>query len=179
LHQIPLDSHPVILQIREEFTDFVKEQQSKCVKRHRRWYILLEHLIQQIQSYLSRHDCPKPVCLIHADVSWDHVFGYADSKEHWHTTGLIDFGDARVGDPVYELVGLHCNLFELDTNLLRPFLQADQLAIDRVVHRAMVSMLLFQFNIFKTVLEYRPEAFSSVTTLEKLAENIWSVAEIQ
>jgi len=39
--------------------------------------------------------------LLHADVTWDHVFVARDSLGI-RLTGLIDFGDAMSGDPMYE-----------------------------------------------------------------------------
>ncbi len=39
--------------------------------------------------------------LLHADVTWDHVFVVRGSRG-MHLTGLIDFGDAMSGDPLYE-----------------------------------------------------------------------------
>jgi aminoglycoside phosphotransferase len=125
LHQIPIDSQPILSQMRDEFTEFIEKQEQECVKRHCRWHILPEHLIEQIPTYLRDHDRLKPLSLIHANISCDHALGIYDSEhQHWQTTGLIDFGDAWVGDPAYELVALHCTLFNLDTNLLRTFLQA-------------------------------------------------------
>lgn len=174
LHQISIDSHPILLQMRDEFNEFIQKQEKKCVKRHRRWHILPDHLIDQISSYLYNHEPLKAVSLIHADISCDHVMVSFDSNEKlWRATGLIDFGDAWVGDPAYELVALHCSLFDLDTDLLNTFLQAYQLERELIIERAMVAMLLFEFNIFKNVFEHRPNIFCEVTTLEELARRIW------
>ncbi|CAF0919029.1 unnamed protein product [Didymodactylos carnosus] len=176
LHQIPISSHPILSQMRDEFIDFIQKQTKECVERHRRWNTLPEHLIQQIPSYLHEHERLVPVSLIHADVTCDHVLGVFDSEGgHWHATGLIDFADAWVGDPAYELVALHCSVFEFDTNLLNTFLQAYQLFNERLVERAMVAMLLFEFNAFEDVAQHRSAVLCTATTLQELAESIWTV----
>ncbi len=76
LHQIPIDNQPILYQMRDEFTEFIQKYEQKCVKRHRRWHILPEHLIDQIPTYLHDHERLKPL-------------------------SLIDFDDAWVGDPAY------------------------------------------------------------------------------
>jgi hygromycin-B 7''-O-kinase len=178
LHQIPIDSQPILSKMRDEFIEFVQKQENECVQHHRQWRVLPEHLIEQIPKYLHDHERLKSVSLIHADISCDHVFGTFDSEhEYWHATGLIDFADAWVGDPAYELVTLHCSLFGLDTNLLRTFLRAYQLLQEPFIERVMVAILLFEFNVFKNVAEHRSAAFFTVSTLQELAESIWAMED--
>ncbi len=179
LHQIPIDKQPILSQMRNEFTEFIEKQEQKCVKRHRRWHTFPEHLIDQIPTYLHDHDRLNPLSLIHGHISCDHILVIYDSEyQHWQTTGLIDFGDAWVGDPAYELVALHCTLFNLDTSLLQTFLQAYQLFEESIIERAMVAMFLFEFNIFKTVAIHRPDTLCTVVTLQELAQTIWAIEDI-
>jgi hygromycin-B 7''-O-kinase len=53
----------------------------------------------------------------------DHVLGRFE-RGRWQITGIIDFGDAQVGDPLYELVALHLGAFCCNKQLLRTFLGA-------------------------------------------------------
>ncbi|UJR36996.1 hypothetical protein I4U23_029704 [Adineta vaga] len=174
-----IDSQPILSKMQNEFLDFVNKQEKTCKKRHYRWRTLPEHLIEQIPDYLETHEHLKATSLIHVDISCDHVFGQFDSNdEHWHITGLIDFGDALVGDPVYEFVALHCTLSDLDKNLLSTVLKAYRTYEKPFVERAMIAMLLFEFNVFKNVIEHRSEDFSKVATLEELAESIWTIDDM-
>lgn len=60
--------------------------------------------------------------LVHADLSRDHIL-LARRGPGWAFSGLIDFADAQVVDPAYELVALHVDLFGCDRRLLVAFLQ--------------------------------------------------------
>ena len=96
---------------------------------------------------------PTPSCLIHADLTHDYVLG-AFQDGHWRPTGLIDFGDAWVGDRIYELVAVHLSVFQADTLLLQAFLNAyrfDAAVRERFVERAMLATLLFEFNAFEAI----------------------------
>ncbi len=55
LHQIPIDNQSILCQMRDEVTEFIQKQEQKCVKHHRRWHILPEHLMDQILTYLRDH----------------------------------------------------------------------------------------------------------------------------
>lgn len=62
--------------------------------------------------------------LLHGDLNADHILGDMDENGEWTCSGVIDFGDARTGEPLYDLVPLHFGLFKLDKQLLSEFLDA-------------------------------------------------------
>ncbi len=181
LHRIPIATSPFLVWLYHEYIHFISRQYDQCVANHQQWNTLPPHLIAQIPRYLSEHeriDAPQSPCLIHADLTQDHVLG-AFQDEHWCLTGLIDFGDAWVGDWMYELVALHLSVFQLDQQLLQTFLTAytsNDVMHERFVERAMVATLLFEFNAFGTIAEHRPAALA-VATLEELANVVWRIAD--
>jgi hygromycin-B 7''-O-kinase len=179
LHSIPIETSPFLVQLRHEFSQFISRQYNQCVANHQRWNTLPPYLIAQIPRYLMDHEritTSVSSCLIHADLTHDHVLGEFQDG-HWRPTGLIDFGDAWVGDRIYEFVALHLSVFELDTQLLQTFLSAyafDAVLRERFVERAMLATLLFEFNAFETIAQHRPEALTAAT-LEELAAQVWTV----
>jgi len=106
------------------------------------------------------------------------VRGLAQEDGHWRPTGIIDFGDAWVGDRFYELVALHFSLFQADKRLLQAFLSAygfDTALRERFAERAMVASLLFEFNSLGEFVADHPELMQTAT-LDELAARLWAVA---
>jgi hygromycin-B 7''-O-kinase len=49
---------------------------------------------------------PRQTVLLHGDLTADHFLFERDGHGRWQVTGLIDFGDARLGHPFYEFAAL-------------------------------------------------------------------------
>ena len=77
----------------------VKEKAFKIIDQAMQLYISF-----RFQTYLENEDnftySPK---LLHADLSLDHLLFDQNSQV---LTGIIDFGDMKIGDPVYEYIYL-------------------------------------------------------------------------
>jgi aminoglycoside phosphotransferase (APT) family kinase protein len=180
LHSIPLDALPLLRELRAEFAQFIARQYDRCIEQHQSWNTLPPHLVAQIPQYLSTHPrigCADTCCLIHADLTHDHVLGRVQDG-HWRPTGIIDFGDAWAGDQFYELVALHFSLFQADKRLLQAFLSAygfDTALRERFAERAMVASLLFEFNSLGEFVAEHPELLK-LATLDQLAARLWAVA---
>lgn len=162
----------------EAFDGFLEERGARCVESHRAWGSLPERLVAQLDAYLPPVaeilDHRVPPCVLHCDLNADHVLGAFEGST-WRPTGIIDFGDAKVGDPVYELVALHIGLFRCDKHLLRTFLAeygADEPLLHDLARRAMAMTLLHEFDVLSDVVEALPEA-CEVATLPDLAALIW------
>lgn len=177
----PEPSEPLLLDWKR-WDAFMTGQMRSCTERHRAWGTLphRNHLIDQIAPYLARaadllaHSDP-PV-LQHCDLTGDHILGEWRGKT-WTPTGIIDFGDAKIGDRVYELVALHIECFGGDKDLLRVFLDrygCDSMRQPDFARRAMSMTLLHEFNVLETVFSCMPEA-RDVTTLDQLATALWDV----
>jgi hygromycin-B 7''-O-kinase len=180
LHGIRWPGTPALPARWEPFFAFLAARRGACVADHRAWGTLPARLIAGIDAYLpplaDLVDTNGPPCLLHADLNADHVLGgFRDG--HWRPTGIIDFGDARVGDLTYELPALHLGLFHADKQLLRAWLAAyGQVAAwdDRWIRRAMSMSLLHQFDVLVDVFRNLPAAHE-VGNLRELATLLWDL----
>jgi hygromycin-B 7''-O-kinase len=180
IHALPLDDAGPLRLVWDDFMAFLAAQRAAAAATHARWGRLPAHLVAQIDDYLPDVDelierSVTPV-LIHADLNRDHVLGERVGDE-WRPSGIIDFGDAKVGDRMYELVALHLGLFDADRRLLRAFLDAyglDQWLRRDFVRQAMSMTLLFEFNTLGEILESVPGA-AEAASLEELAELLWGL----
>ncbi|HHX64229.1 MAG TPA: aminoglycoside phosphotransferase family protein [Chloroflexi bacterium] len=171
--------HPRVLDASgDAFRILIRRQRAECVDHHQKWNSLPGHLLEQVDAYLAPADellsTSAPFRLIHADLTEDHVLGHPHDG-HWRLTGIIDYGDALVGDPGYELVALHLGAFACDKGMLRAFLRGydDGAAWPDMVWRAMSYSLLHEFDVLGQVFERYPAA-RRVERLRDLADLIWN-----
>lgn len=181
LHTMNLSQSRVFKPTWDIFIENIEDQRRTCVEQQLQWGTLPPHLIAQIESYLlptnmlfEAHTVPH---LLHCDLNADHVFGFLDERQRWHTTGIIDFGDALVGDWHYDLIALHMGLFHADKRLLRAFLDSydpEQQVRATFAHIAMSYQLLRRFNGLERIFRKNPE-LHTLKSLEELAEVLWAV----
>ncbi len=181
LNPIPLEPSPLTLSWRTWDT-FMERQIRSCTEQHRAWGTLPDQLVDQIAHYLMRTTASAPPVhadspvVMHCDLTADHILG----EWHWNTwlpTGVIDFGDARVGDHLYELVALHIECFEGDKDLLRTYLVYGGIGAARQPEFSFAAMrmtLLHEFNVLETVCAFMPEV-RQMRTLDQLAAALWDV----
>lgn len=145
--------------------DWLGDHGEGCAERHRRWGSLPTHLVDQIHSYLAP---PSPVRrLVHADLTAEHIF-----VEGGRLVGIIDWGDAMVTDPYYELGALHLGAFQVDRRALQAFLAGyGWPARTDFPTRAMSAALRHQFDLFAELPDrFRLDQFD---TLPGLAAALW------
>lgn len=151
LHQIPIP--PALKAILPSQAAQYAATKPVSQRNHRAWQSLPERLIEQIPAFLratASLDSPEEdLCLIHADLTQDHLLGEA-TQGRWRMHAVIDFGDARRGDLSYELVALHLDLFQAQADLLNAFLDGYGLPAgqrDDLPLRLMRAILLHDFNV--------------------------------
>lgn len=173
MHGLPLTGRPPFENSWGGYAQLIKKQIEGCTERQRAWAALPPHLIEQIDAYLlppdELIDFSSPPHLIHADLTADHLLGLWTGRR-WSTTGLIDWGDAMVGNLLYELVALQLDLFRGDREMLGAFLETYQPAQffqDGFVRKAMCMTLLHRFNVLAG------RDLEEVKTLEDLGEMLW------
>jgi aminoglycoside phosphotransferase len=137
------------------------------LERHRAWGSLPTALVDQIPGYLCP---PAQERFVHADLTADHVFVKDGSL-----AGVIDWGDATLADPYYELAALHLDAFRLDKDLLRAFLRGYGWQLgEEFTRRAMSAALTHEFDVFAALPErLRADSFPD---LSELAAVLWDVA---
>lgn len=72
---------------------------------------------QQIEALFSSVQLGQSLVPTHCDLWPPHLF-----FGHGNLSAVVDWGDACLADPAYELVQIFCNLFQLDKGLMRQFL---------------------------------------------------------
>lgn len=145
--------------------DWRRDHGPECAGRHHAWGSLPSHLVAQIDTYVVP---PSPDrCLVHADLTADHIFVERD-----RLVGIIDWGDAVVTDPYYELGALHLGAFRGDPALLRAFLDGYGWTVgEDFTRRAMSAALRHRFDLFADLPDrLRPDRFD---TLDALASALW------
>ena len=181
LHQVNLSQSRIFKPMWDTFLENIEDQRHTCVARQQEWGTLPTHLIAQIEDYLlpdeQLFDIHTTPHLLHCDLNADHVLGLVDERQSWHTRGIIDFGDALVGDWHYELFALHMGLFHADKHLLHVFLDSydpEQTLRANFTHIAMSYQLLRRFDGLQRFFQENPAA-REVKRLEELAEILWEV----
>lgn len=178
LHSLPCEGLQHFKCSWDAFTTFLERQRNICIENHHRWNALPDSLIDQLDDYIppvnTLIDQSSHPVLLHCDLNQDHVLGHMENG-HWKTTGIIDFGDARIGDRMYELIALHIGLFNGDKTLLRSCLESYDINFmirELFVRKAMSFTLLFEFDVLGPIFEESP-SLTDADTLEELAKHLW------
>ena len=122
LHDLPLPAEGPLRRDWAPFREFMGEQHAARAARLAEWKALPPHLLSQVERFLpplaELIDESVPPRFLHGDLTRDHLLGQV-REGRWITSGWIDFGDARAGDPMYEWVALHLDLFGGDRALFK------------------------------------------------------------
>lgn len=178
LHETDLRNAKVHRPTWDVYLEMLATHRADCGNRQRAWAALPERLIQQIPGYLSSNpslaDTTRAPVLLHADITADHALMQND-EQGWRITGLIDWGDAMVGDPAYELLALHLDAFNCDKALLRAYLDSYGMFNDRRAQLPTMLMcltLISQYPLMKMVCGRFPHA-KEFATLGELANALF------
>lgn len=155
---------------------FIHKQKLQCLERHRTKQ-LSEKLVQQIPKYLESSDLPKiirPVILTGEYTPMNLLV--REISGVWHICGLIDFGDAMLGLPEYDLLGPGAFLIQGDKQLLKEFLQAygySKESMTPALSRQLTILLLLHrysnLNVQIRIKDWK----SRVNRLEDLENLVW------
>src|SRR5690606_20363597 len=114
---------------------------------------------------------PPPPVLLNGDLTAEHVLGER-AGGRWAPTGIFDFGDARLGDPAWDLLAAYLDLFRCDRDLLRACLAAASWTPGPAFAReAMAFALLHEWDVLAEV-HVPPGHYA---TLDELAAALWGV----
>jgi hygromycin-B 7''-O-kinase len=160
LHTIPVEPS-------REWPDFVARQRASAAERHARsgadprWVRDIEPFLASVPPWESRH------VLVHADVTDDHVLVEGD-----RVTGLFDFGDALVGDPLYDFASPVCFIVNGRADLLRAFVDGYGCATD-LRERFLAMLLTHRYAQLKREVDRLQAA---PATLEEVARAFWPIS---
>jgi hygromycin-B 7''-O-kinase len=159
---------------------FVKQQVATAAERHHNGEVP-QPLIAQIPAFVKSTsaqliDCPEPVLLL-ADITTEHLLLFNDGGS-WQIVGYVDFGDAFVGHPEYELVAPGLEIARGDARLLRALLLSAGYSESELnwalSRRLMAFTLLHRFVKLADILNIVPQA-RGITDLEHLTRILWPV----
>ena len=175
LHRV--DASPVAA-VTQAWSTFRPAQRDRCLALERSKGLPAPWLTQ-LQAYLPRLDeIPEPTqasSLLHTEIGPSHVLVDGDPGR---VTGLIDFGDAMVGDPEYDLAPVGMFVTRGDAAAFRAFGEAyglDDAALDdpdrpaRLLRHALL-------HRYATLAWYLDVLKPPATTLDELATFWFGVA---
>ena len=121
-------------------------------------------------------ECDEPVLLL-ADITDEHVLVRREGGAT-RVTGLVDFGDAFLGHPDYELVAPGLTLARGDPELLRALLSSAGYDVDKSARelrlRLMVQTLIHRYATLRDVVRVVPGAGGAKNIME-LSRRLWPV----
>ena len=155
---------------------FIANQMVHCVEKHKSTN-LPENLLKQIPEYIKSMAACLPIIKKPVILTGEYTpmnFLVKQKSGVWHIEGLIDFGDAMLGLPEYDLLGPGAFLIQGDKTLLREFLisygySADELT-DKLSHQLTLLMLLHKYSNLNVQVRIDgwKEKVGSLNELEKL-----------
>ncbi|KTD40553.1 aminoglycoside phosphotransferase family protein [Legionella parisiensis] len=157
---------------------FLEKQIAYCVEQHRTKG-LPKVLLQQLPAYLDsiKEELPEikqPVLLTGEYTPMNFLVSQA--KGIWHLSGLIDFGDAMLGLPEYDLLGPGAFLIQGDKKLLHTFLMAygylSHELTNKLSHQLTALMLLHQYSNLNVQVRI-PGWKNKVSSLRDLEDLVW------
>lgn len=175
VHALPTDG---LESIDCHWQQFLEKQIANCVEQHQ-IKGLSTALVQQIPTYLSsiKDVLPaikKPVILTGEYTPMNFLVEQVDGI--WHISGLIDFGDAMLGLPEYDLLGPGAFLIQGDKQLLREFLMSygylPNEMTEELSHQLMALMLLHQYSNLNIQVRI-PNWKEKVGSLKDLESLVW------
>jgi hypothetical protein len=177
LHDLPVPPGTALGDGGADWQAFLDGQRRDLAERHRAWGTLPERLLAQVDGYVAGDRVPDHTSpsLVHADLHDHHLIG-ATTGAGWAIRGVIDWGDARLGDRFYELPALHFGFCHGDRAMLRAFLAAygwPGAGSAAFARRAMAMTLLHEFNVMEHV--GSNVDLDALASLDDLATSLWLV----
>ncbi|WP_437965691.1 aminoglycoside 3'-phosphotransferase/choline kinase family protein [Sorangium sp. So ce260] len=157
---------------------FVERQIAGCEGRHRRMG-LPERLVSQLPAYLSSARALLPASVVPVLLTGEYTpenLLVTRTGGAWRLTGMIDFADACLGPPEYDLLGPCLFLAAGDADLLRAFLGAygyRLIDLSPTLSRKLMALaLLHRYSNLRY--QVRIEGWESqVSSLDELEQRIW------
>ena len=175
IHDLPLADLTQLDTTPAAWERFLQGRIEACAAHHAKGS-LPPHLVHQIPGFLAGLDLLSPArtpCLLNADITEDHLL-VTQTLQGWEISGLIDFGDARVGDPEYEFVAVGLGALAGDRAAFRRFLAGyGRAPADPRFHPRMLAWtLLHRFSDMRPHVD-RMGGPDAVRRLEDLQVALW------
>ncbi len=179
VHALPIEG---LEEIDCHWERFINAQINHCFEKHQSTHLPVS-LLQQIPDYLEsiKNDLlkiKKPVILTGEYTPMNFLVKSISGV--WHIEGLIDFGDAMLGAPEYDLLGPGAFLIQGDKRLLREFLISYGYSPGRLTttlsHKLTALMLLHQYSNLSIQIRIK-DWKNEVHSLKDLQKLVWGFEE--
>jgi hygromycin-B 7''-O-kinase len=179
LHDLPVVERGPL--VHSTYADLINDRTAKSERDHIAWRSLPERPATQVRDYVwNRRELVdpdrSPRRLIHGDLHGGNVFVVA-TRDGWYPTGVVDFNDAMIGDPRYDLVSLQLKAFRADKSLLRIALDAygwEEIGSDWT-ERMMAFTLVHDYDMIEPVVSAYPGALEGAGNLNEVADLLWNL----
>lgn len=157
---------------------FIENQMRNCVIQHQSTH-LAQVLINQVPEYINSIKpnllkIGKPVLLTGEYTLMNFLVKQVSGV--WHVDGLIDFGDAMLGLPEYDLLGPGAFLIQGDKELLKVFLMAygysAEMLTQNLSHKMTALMLLHLYSNLEVQVRVK-DWKDKVKNLQELEDLVW------
>ncbi len=173
LHALPEPDHA---DLTCDWPTFVAEQRARALPRERQRGLAPERC-EELEAYLSdgdRTELSARRALLHTEIGPAHTYVQGD-----RVSGLIDFGDAMVGDPEYDIAAVGLFVTQGDAAAFAEFSRAygcdaHQLAEPQRRHRLLRHALLHRYG---TLHWYQDRLRPPAGSVAALAEHWFGVAQ--
>ena len=179
LHDLPVAEQEPLAHY--NYADLINDRMAKSERDHIAWRSLPERLATQVRDYVwERRELVdpdgSPRQLIHGDLHGGNLF-VVGTGDGWYPTGIVDFNDAMIGDPHYDLVSLHLKAFRADKSLLR--IAMDTYGWEEVgsdwPERMMAFTLVHDYDMIEPVVSAYPGALDDATSLDDVTDLLWNL----
>lgn len=177
LHRVPLDD---LDELTIDWSAFVEARIAARVEQlgssalGSLWSHAVSRLFESQRSFLEAPFEPTLLC---ADLTDEHVMVCRQDKE-WSFSGIIDFGDAMVGHPLYEFAAPACSITLGDRTLLTELFAGygfdEAYLTESFADRLLAYMLLHRYIDIGELLEVF--GADRIDTLYRLKERLWPFA---
>lgn len=177
VHSLPTDGLDTI---DCQWTQFISTQIKQCVAQHQAAQ-LPAALIQQLPSYLEAAEAFLPVIQKPVLLTGEYTpmnFLVKQKSGIWHINALIDFGDAMLGLPEYDLLGPGVFLIQGNKKLLREFFLAYGYTPEKMkplLSRQLTALMLLHrysnLNIQIRINNWK----STVNSIDDIEKLIWGI----
>jgi hygromycin-B 7''-O-kinase len=176
LHAIPAQDLSVHLAF--DWQAMLGAQHAECVREMRRAGVA-DALVWQIEPYLEATPWhAEPPVLLHGDLTHLNML-VAEQAEGWRITGLIDWGDVKLGPRTHEFISPGVHMYQGDAASLRAWFRSygwtDHPTAARDQHQIMARAMLYYAEDFARLIETVPGA-ADCPNWHAMAAAFWQLA---
>ena len=178
LHALPLQDLPAHLTF--DWQTMLDVQRAECVSEMQRSGVA-DALVQQIETYLDATPWDnEPPVLLHGDLTHLNML-VAEQAGSWRISGLIDWGDVKIGSCIHELISPGVHMYQGDAAALRAWYHGyswtDHATAARDQHQIMARALLYYAEGFARLIQTVPGA-AQCQDWYGMAAALWQLAVV-